>query len=201
MQQPESTADHRVSDLADRERTRHRARPPQSQQPVGAGELVDGGLALDTGHSAPERQNLRVAQNVADAPAHDQPLAERAAIRLHLRRTLGRENHRPLGQQMPWALAGLRVRRILVVDRQLVADLPRSDQLALRGEIRQRAHPTAVHRVDRKTVMLVLDRVASQRFPASRPRTRRQSVGLPSQRGQIAYQPAHRPTSVVDLRR
>ena len=58
VQQPEPTADHRIADLADRQRARHRARPAQPQQAVCARELVDGGPAFHPGDVVPQRQNL-----------------------------------------------------------------------------------------------------------------------------------------------
>ena len=53
----------------------------------------------------PQRQGLGVAQQFVDAPAHHQPLAERAAVGLHRRRR--RPTSRP---RAPWA-AGARVPR------------------------------------------------------------------------------------------
>ena len=100
VHQPEAAADHRVTDLAHRQRARHRARPAQPQQAVGTGELVDGGPAVDAGHAVPQRQGLRVAQHITDAAADDQPLAERAAVGLH------RGRHRPTSRPPAPSAAG-----------------------------------------------------------------------------------------------
>ncbi len=158
MHQSEPAPDHRVADLADRKRARHRARPAQPQQAVGAGELVDGGPAVDTRHTVPQRQSLRVAQHITDAATHDQSLAERAAVGLHRGRLGRRADDRALGQQVPRTFACLRMRRILVVDGQLVADLAVGDQLATRRGFDQRADPAAARRVHAEPVVLVGNR-------------------------------------------
>ena len=90
-----------------------------------------------------------------------------AAVRLHRGRLGRRRDDRPLGQQVPRALACLRMRRVLVVDGQLVADPAVGDQLAARDDLDQRAHPAAARRVDPQTVVLVGDLVAAERFPVS----------------------------------
>ena len=141
MHQPEPTPDHRVADLADRQRPRHRARPPQPQQTVGAGELVDGGPAFHAGHAVPQGQSLRVPQQIPDAACDDQPLTQRAAVSLNLGLIRRRDDDRPSRQQVPRPLAGLRMGGVLVVDGQLVADLPGGDQLATRRGLDKRDHP------------------------------------------------------------
>src|SRR5258705_513794 len=58
------------------------------------------------------------------------PTRMRAAERIARSGIRRRTHDGPLGQQMPRALAGLRVRGVLVVDGQPVADLAVGDQLA-----------------------------------------------------------------------
>ena len=200
MQQREAAADDRVTDLAHRHRPRHRARPAQPQQLVLAGELVDRGAAVHPRHVMPQRQRLRVAQHRTDPPSNDHPLTHRCAVALHrLGGEAGRDDHRPLGQQVPRALARLRVCRVLVVDRQLVADPPVGEKLA--AVVGQGRHRAAAGRVDPQPVALVGDLrkiTAVQGFPARRRRSRDQAVGAPAQRRDVAGQPADRPPAVLD---
>ena len=128
VHQAEAAADHRVADLADRQRAGHRARPAQPHQPVGAGELVDGGAAVHPVDAVPQRQRLGVAQHITDGAAHHQPLTQRAAVGLHRGRRGRRALHRPGRQQMPRPLPGLGVGRVFLVHGQFVARTRRGDQ-------------------------------------------------------------------------
>src|SRR4029077_5973721 len=103
-----------------------------------ADELIDRGLAIDAGHTPPQRENLPVAQHITDAARGEHPFAQWAAEHIDRSGILRRTDDGPLGQQMPRALAGLRVRRVLVVDGQLVADPAVVPPLATRS----RAHHT-----------------------------------------------------------
>ena len=73
VHQTETATDHGIADLADRQRTRHRARPAQPDQPVGSGEFVDGGAAVEPIQPVPEGQGLGVAEQVADRTFDHQP--------------------------------------------------------------------------------------------------------------------------------
>jgi hypothetical protein len=147
VQQRETAPDHRVGDFAHRHRPRHRTRPAQPQQLVGAGEFVDGGAAVDPRDVVPQRQRLGVAQHLAEPPPHHQPLAEWPAVALHrLGGVTRRGDDRPFGQQVPRTLAGLRVRRVFVVHRELVAHSSFGDQLA--AAVGQRRHRAAAGRID-----------------------------------------------------
>ena len=130
MHQAEAAADHRVADFTDRKCARHRTWPAQPKQAILADELIDRGLAIDAGHPPPQRENLPVAQHIIDAAGDDHPFAQWAAERIDRSGIIRRTDDGPLGQQMPRALAGLRVRGVLVVDGQFVADLAAGDQLA-----------------------------------------------------------------------
>ena len=83
VHQAEAAAHHGVADLADRQRTGHRARPAQPHQEVGAGELVDVGAAVHPVDAVPQRQRLGVAQHLPDGAAHHDPLTQGAAVALH----------------------------------------------------------------------------------------------------------------------
>ncbi len=130
MHQAEAAADHRVADFTDRKCAWHRTWPAQPKQTILADELIDRGLAIDAGHAPPQRENLPVAQHITDAAGDDQPFTQWAAERIDRSGIRRRTHDGPLGQQMPRALAGLRVRGVLVVDGQPVADLAVGDQLA-----------------------------------------------------------------------
>ena len=130
MQQGKTAPDDGVAHFTDRHRARHRTRPAQSHQAVFPGELVDGGAAVHPVHAAPQREGLGVAQQLADPAVHDQPLTERAVEGLDLGARFRRADHGPLGQQVPRPLALGRVRRIFLVDGELVAHPPVGDQLA-----------------------------------------------------------------------
>ena len=112
-----------------------------------------GGPAFHPGHIVPQRQSLRVAQQFPDAAGDDHPLTQRSAVGLHLRPIRRRADHRPLRQQVPRALAGLRMGGILVVDGQLVADLAAGDQLATRRGLDQRDHPATARRIHPEPVV------------------------------------------------
>ena len=108
VHQAEAATDHRVTDLADRHRARHRARPAQPQQPVLAGEFVDGGAAVDPVDAVPQRDRLRVAQQPSMRPRDDDPLTQRTAVGAARRRAYADEQTTgPFGQQMPRPLTGL----------------------------------------------------------------------------------------------
>ncbi len=131
VQQSEAAADHRVTDLAHRQRARHGTRPPQPYQSVLPDELVDHGAAIDPVDAGPQRDDLGVAQQISHAPPHHHPLPECALVALRLLCGSGRRaHHRPLRQQVPRPLAGLGVGRVLLVDRQFVADGAVGDELA-----------------------------------------------------------------------
>ncbi len=198
VQQGKATTHHRVADLADRHGARHRARPAQPQQSVFPDEVVDGGGAVDPVDTAPQRQRLGVAQQVPDPAADHQPPAQRAAVGLHLRRRFRRADHRPLGQQMPGAFAAGRMRRIFVVDGQLVAHSAVGDQLFTVAH--QRCHTAAAGGIDGQAVMLVGDFVARQRLPTTVSITGNHGVSPPPERRHIAGQPADRPAAVLDHR-
>ena len=202
VHQPEAAADHGVTHLADRQRAGYRARPAQPHQPVGAGELLDRGGALHPVDAVPQRQHLRVAQQVADAPAHHQPFAQRAAVGLHrLGRRGRRTHHRPAGQQVPRPLTGLRVRRVFLVDRELVADPPVGDQLTVAGHLDQRGHPATAGGVDPQAVVLVGDLHAIDRGPARLLAGFREPVAAPAERADAVGPPAHRVPVVLDQHR
>ncbi|CKR25949.1 Uncharacterised protein [Mycobacterium tuberculosis] len=98
VQQRETPPDDGVPHFADRHGAGYRTRPAQPQQAVFPGELVDAGAAVHPVDAVPQGECLRVAQQGADPPPHDQPLTERAAVCLHLRRACRGAHHRPRGQ-------------------------------------------------------------------------------------------------------
>lgn len=198
VQQRETAADDGVAHLADRHGARHRTRPAQPQQPILAGELIDGGAAVHPAHAVPQRQCLCVAQYFADSAPCDQPLAQRSAVRPHLRRRFRRAHHRTLGQQMPRALALRGVGRVFVIDGEFVAHPPVRDRFT--SVVHQRHHRPATGRADRQPVVLVLDLVPGQRLPAGPLARGNQAVAAPAQRSDVAGQPGDRPPVVLDHR-
>ena len=142
VHQPEAAADHRVAHLADRQRpgTGHGQRSRTSRSaPVNSSIVV---AALEAVDAVPQRQHLRVAQQVADAPSTTSrsPSAD-CGRPAPTRPGTPTNTHRPAGQQVPRPLTGLRMRRVFLVDRELVADPPVGDQLTVAGHLDQRLHP------------------------------------------------------------
>ena len=83
-------------------------------------------------------QRLGVAQHVPDRAAHHQALAQRRCGKRAPMAAEGRRaHHRPAGQQVPRALAGVGVGRVLLVDRQFVADRAGGDHTRARSDLDQ----------------------------------------------------------------
>ncbi len=181
VQQTEPAADHRVADLADWQRPGHRARPAQPNQPVGAGEVVDGGAAVHPVDAVPQRQGLGVAQLVTDATLHHQPFSQRATEGLNRGGKGRRALQRPGRQQVPRPLPRLGMGRILLVHRQFVADRAGGDEFATTGLLHQRHHPTAAGRIDPKPVVLIADLQPVDGLPAGRLGVLDHPVGAPAE--------------------
>ena len=199
VHQTETATDHGIADLADRQRTRHRARPAQPDQPVGSGEFVDGGAAVEPIQPVPEGQGLGVAEQVADRTFDHQPLAERAAVGANPRRPRRGAPHRPAGQQVPGTLAGFRMSGVLVVDGQLVAHRAGGDQLPSGCQLQQRVHRAAAGRVHPNPQVFVADAHTVGRLPAGGVRAGLENaIGAPAQRSDAVNAPAHGVPTVVD---
>ena len=181
VHQAEAAAHHGVADLADRQRTGHRARPTQSDQTVGAGELVDVGAAVHPVDAVPQRQRLGVAQHLPDGAAHLDPFTEGASVALHRGRRGRGASHRARGQQMPRPLAGLGMGRMFGVDGEFVARTAGGNPLPAGGVLHQGDDGTAAGRVDTQSVKLVGDRRSFDGLPPTRLRTRGDPVGPPAQ--------------------
>ena len=180
MDQCETAADHRIAHFADRHGARHRCRPAQPQQPVGTVEFVDGGAAFDPVDVAPQRQGLGVSEQSVDTPTHHQPFADRASVGLHRGGGRRRSDHGTFGQQMPGPLARLWMRRILLVDREFVADPPVGDQFAAVAD--QRIHASPTSGIDANPVVPVgdLQRRRPAPSPGPTPRARSGRPAMPS---------------------
>ncbi len=199
VQQRETSPDDGIAHLADRHRARHRAGPPQAHQLVVAAEVIDGCATVHPGHAPPQGQGLGITQQRADPASHHQPLPNRAAVAAHFGGRFRRAHHRPVGQQMPRALALRRVRWIFLVNRKLVAHPPVRDELAVVPH--QRFHAATAFGIHAQAVVLVGDLGPGYRFPARSRVGRDQLVGLPAQRRDIAGQPADGPPVGIDVRR
>ncbi|CKQ23456.1 Uncharacterised protein [Mycobacterium tuberculosis] len=99
---------------------------------------------------------------------------------------------------MPRTLPLSRVRRVFLVEGQLVGYPAGGDQLA--AVLHQRRQRPATLGVDGQPIVLVGDVGAGYQFPAWRLVGGHQPVNPPAQRGHVARQPGDRPSVVLDER-